>query len=339
MIKSKPLFLLSALVVTTVSWILYLHYKKDISVKNPSEDRFWKHQIAFKSSDIDEKVDEKRNTDKRTSVEEPVSRLGEEIRPVAMPMTAAGGTEDNLETKKFTSYTVGRYSLIRDILLDGSFGPQMVIIPAGSFRMGYIDGDDNPGPEVPVDGFAMGCYEVTFYQYDKFAEATDREKPDDEAWGRGNMPVIHVSKNDAIAYTEWLSQQTGKTYRLPTEVEWEYAARAGSSTAYWWGDEIGTNWANCDGCGSEWDSQQPAPVGCFSPNAFGLHDMLGNVWEWAGYKDNSEERRHLSDVGHYMIRGGSFHEPPENVRVTSSSENWRNIDEDIVIGIRLVREM
>ena len=124
----------------------------------------------------------------------------------------------------------------------------MVIIAAGSFRMGDIQGggrnNEKPLHDVSVDKFAMGKYEVTFAEYDKFAEATGRKKPSDNGWGRGNRPVINVSWNDARAYAKWLSDQTGKTYRLPTEAEWEYAARAGTSTKYWWGNEIDKSKAN-----------------------------------------------------------------------------------------------
>ena len=147
------------------------------------------------------------------------------------------------------------------------------MIPAGSFRMGDIQGDGSNSP-LPVHKvninyqFAMGKYEVTFAEYDKFAEATGGEKSDDEGWGRGNRPVINVSWNDAVTYTEWLSKQTGNKYRLPSESEWEYATRAGTETKYWWGNDIDENKANCDG-GSQWDNI--APVGSFSANPFGLY--------------------------------------------------------------------
>jgi len=121
--------------------------------------------------------------------------------------------------------------VFQDRLKDGSQGPEMVRIPAGSFRMGDIQGggfsNEKPVHRVSVGAFAMGKYEVTFAEYDKFAQATGKSKPDDYGWGRGNRPVIKVSWHDAVAYAKWLSQQTGHTYRLPTEAEWEYAARAG----------------------------------------------------------------------------------------------------------------
>jgi formylglycine-generating enzyme required for sulfatase activity len=174
--------------------------------------------------------------------------------------------------------------VFRDRLKDGSLGPEMVWIAAGSFKMGDIQGgggsDEKPVHDVSVGRFAMGQYEVTFAEYDRFAEATGRKKPSDRGWGRGNRPVIYVSWYEATAYTRWIAAQTGQKYRLPTEAEWEYAARAGTTTKYWWGNEIGSNKANCwnNDCGDHF--KNTAPVGSFAPNSFGLHDTVGNVWEW-----------------------------------------------------------
>lgn len=167
------------------------------------------------------------------------------------------------------------------------FEPEMVRIPPGKFLMGSLeteggrDVDEGPQHGVTIGySFEIGKYAVTFDEYDAFAKATNRTLPVDKGWGRGRQPVINVSFDDAQAYAKWLSDQTGKKYRLPTEAEWEYAARAGTQTWYWWGDDIGRNNANCDGCGSQWDNRQTAPVGSFKANAFGLHDTAGNVWEW-----------------------------------------------------------
>jgi formylglycine-generating enzyme required for sulfatase activity len=121
---------------------------------------------------------------------------------------------------------------------------------------------------------------VTFEEYAKFATAVGRKLPEGEGWGTGNRPVINVSWKDAVAYAEWLSEQTGKRYRLPSEAEWEYAAGAGTETKYWWGNEVGINRANCDGCGSQWDNKQTAPVGSFDANPLGLYDTAGKVFEW-----------------------------------------------------------
>jgi hypothetical protein len=216
---------------------------------------------------------------------------------------------------------------INDILI-----PEMVKIPSGSFKM--------QGNTVSMKFFYMGKYEVTFAEYDQFAEATGREKPDDKGWGRGNRPVMNVSWHDATAYAEWLSQGTGKTYRLPTEAEWEYAARAGTDTEYWWGNEIGSNNANCNGCGSQWDGKETAPVGSFAANPFGLHDTAGNVWEWtcSEYTDkyNGKEKQCSTSGSSFVLRGGSWFGGPRYLR--SADRNWNvPTGRDEYFGFRLAR--
>jgi formylglycine-generating enzyme required for sulfatase activity len=220
--------------------------------------------------------------------------------------------------KKVERDDSGEGKVFRDRLKDGGDGPEMVWIPAGRFRMGDIQGtgsdDEQPVHEVSVERFAMGRYPVTFAEYDQFAQATDREKPDDRGWGRGNRPVINVSWYDAVAYTEWLCEQTGQQYRLPTEAEWEYAARAGTETDYWWGNDIGKNRANCNGSGSQWSGKQTSPVGSFEPNPFGLYDTAGNVWEWiASEYENKYRGKELrciekspSESIRLSLRGGSW---------------------------------
>ena len=139
----------------------------------------------------------------------------------------------------------------------------MVVLPAGEFLMGSSKNeagagkDETPRHRVRIDQpFAMGRHPVTFREYDRYCEATGRNKPDDLGWGRLNRPVINVSWQEAADYAAWLSQQTGKVYRLPSEAEWEYAARAGTETAYWWGDDIGVNRANCRDSGSQWSGKR-----------------------------------------------------------------------------------
>ena len=166
------------------------------------------------------------------------------------------------------------------------FEPEVVYIPGGTFQMGCVSGkdchdDEKPVHKVTVGSFYMSKYETTFGQWDAcVADGGCKHKPVNEGWGRGSRPVINVSWNDAVQYAKWLSKKTGQTWRLPTEAEWEYAARAGSKTRYSWENDIGKNRANCDGCGSQWDNKKTAPVGSFNANAFGLHDMHGNVSEW-----------------------------------------------------------
>ncbi|MFZ0256368.1 MAG: SUMF1/EgtB/PvdO family nonheme iron enzyme [Gammaproteobacteria bacterium] len=243
--------------------------------------------------------------------------------------------------------------VFRDRLADSTEAPEMVVIPAGAFRMGSPEhengrtNDEGPQHRVTIDRpFAMGKYEVTFDDYDRFARATGRERPDDRGWGRGHRPVINVSWEDATAYTEWLSQETGKRYRLPTEAEWEYAARAGSETRYWWGNEIGQNRANCAGCGSEWDGKQTAPVGSFGANPFGLHDTAGNVWEWVqdcwheNYTGAPSDGSawETGDCRYRVLRGGSWNREPGFVR--SATRFWaRPVNRSYNLGFRLAQDL
>jgi formylglycine-generating enzyme required for sulfatase activity len=169
----------------------------------------------------------------------------------------------------------------------------MVVIPAGQFVMGSpptepgrSDAED-PQHEVHIaKPFALGVYAVTFDDYDRFCDSNKSNKPDDRGWGRGNRPVIAVTWEEARAYCAWLSEQTGRRYRLPSEAEWEYACRAGTDTPFHFGPRITTDQANFDGNYTYNGSakgeyrEKTVPVGSFPPNAFGLYNMHGNVWEW-----------------------------------------------------------
>ena len=247
----------------------------------------------------------------------------------------------------------------RDRNADGSecaVCPEMVVVPAGSFTMGSPDTeqgrDDDEGPQHLVTirwPFAVGKYEVTFAEWDACVAAggCDGYRPDDQGRGRGNRPVVKIHWVDAQNYVAWLSGKTGKSYRLLTEAEWEYAARAGTTTRYSWGDDIGSGNANCDGCSSEWDGRQTAPVGSFSPNGFGLHDMHGNVWEWV------EDNRHGNYIGAPMdgsawttggrvkervLRGGAWdYEPHDLHSATRTRSGKRNRDESD--GFRIARSL
>ena len=156
------------------------------------------------------------------------------------------------------------------------------LIPAmARVRGGELKIKDSSGTrKISVNAYWIGKYEVTFDEFDRFVAETNQPAPGDAGWGRGRRPVINVSWNVANEYAEWLSGKLGVSYRLPTATEWEYAARAGSRTEYPWGKKVGTNRANCKGCGSRWDKRETAPVGSFPGNALGLHDVVGNVCEW-----------------------------------------------------------
>ena len=231
----------------------------------------------------------------------------------------------------------------------------MVVIPAGSFRMGCVSGQDCYDDELPVhevtipEAFAVSVYEVTFAQWDAcvLGGGCGGYRPDDEGWGRGTRPVIDVSWEDAQEYVGWLSGQTGQSYRLLSESEWEYVARAGTSTAYSWGNAIGSNRANCDGCGSQWDGRQTAPVGSFSANAYGVHDMHGNVWEWVEDCWNDSYAGAPSDGSAWLrgdcerrvLRGGSWFDYPRVLR--SAVRDWLLLRGPgiISVGFRVARTL
>ena len=232
-----------------------------------------------------------------------------------------------------------------DYLKDESLGPEMVWIPAGTFKIGDLQGDggfdEQPVHSISIKSFAMGKYEVTFAEYDKFATATNRLLPEDKGWGRANRPVINITWFDAVAYTDWLSKETGHTYRLPSEAEWEYACRAGTTTRYWWGNEIGKNKANCNGCGGYWDNKRTAPVGSFSANQFGLFDTLGNVREWTASKYETkydgEEIKRKNYANFLVLRGGSWIVQPWYIR-SANRGGWQPDGRYGFDGFRLVKE-
>jgi formylglycine-generating enzyme required for sulfatase activity len=190
--------------------------------------------------------------------------------------------------------------------------PEMVPIEPGSFTMGSEDEDSEKPPHSVTIGyrFAMGKYPLTFAEYDAFCEATDRQKPDDRGWSRERRPVINVSWEDAKAYVQWLSETTGKPYRLPSEAEWEYCCRAGTTTKYSCGDHITDKDANVGG-----KVGKTSEVGVYPANPWGLHDMHGNVLEWVedDWHENYEGALYdgsawseEGEQGGRVMRGGSW---------------------------------
>ena len=225
--------------------------------------------------------------------------------------------------------------------------PEMVVVPRGRFRMG--DGlVAEPVHNVTIDDpFAVGRYEVTFAEWDAcVAGGGCTHRPGDEGWGRGTRPVIKVSWDDAQEYVRWLSRETDKPYRLLSEAEWEYVARAGSTTKYPWGNDVGTNKANCDGCGSQWDDKRTAPVGSFDPNAFGLFDTAGNVWEWVADCGNENYNGAPADGSAWtsgecnirVLRGGSWYFDPRIIRSANRNGNFTGIRVNHV-GFRVARTL
>jgi len=235
--------------------------------------------------------------------------------------------------------------------------PELVVVPAGNFMMGSPEGEegrfDDEGPlhEVRIDyPLAVGVYPMTFDEWDACVSdgGCGGYRPDDEGWGRGTLPVINVSWEDAQNYVKWLSWKTGKGYRLLSESEWEYVARAGTDTSYWWGNEIGQNRANCDGCGSRWDNEKTSPVGSFSANSFGLYDVHGNVYEWiedcwndsydGAPEDGGAWVSEDCDCDRRVLRGGSWYNLPWNLRSVFRGGNTTGF-RDNEVGFRVARTL
>lgn len=233
--------------------------------------------------------------------------------------------------------------IVRDIA--SLWCPEMVVIPAGTFEMGSTPKeisdykDDHDWRECPkhtvniIKSFLIGRYPVTFDEYDAFCNATGHEKPDDNGWGRGRRPAIFLSWTDCSSYCEWLSEKTGESYRLPSEAEWEYACRAGTTTAYSFGSKISTENANYKGYviaggskGSEFRNKTvPVDYDVFQANDFGVFQMHGNVAEWCSddfVSDYSVARTQSPIIespreDSRVTRGGAWDSEPEGLRSAS----------------------
>jgi formylglycine-generating enzyme required for sulfatase activity len=262
--------------------------------------------------------------------------------------------------------------------------PVMVGIPSGRFLMGSPVTEsgrfDSEGPqhEVTVKAFALGKYPITSEEFLAFLkESGYQPDPCNQTLGMGwksqsgrayppyegdlpRWPAVCLGWQDANKYVDWLNSKARKQhpasarqsgpYRLPTEAEWEYAARAGTSTARWWGDAIGKGQANCNGCGSQWDNHLYADVDSFAPNPFGLYGMLGNAWQWTadcwhpnydGAPDDGSawKEEHCS---RHVIRGGSWHNLPVFVRSAARAGSGRDTgDSDYsgLAGFRVARDL
>ena len=240
-------------------------------------------------------------------------------------------------------------ALVRDRLLGGGLGPDLVRVGPGTFTMGSTSlttaPSEVPTHEVHVDQFLISTTEVTFADYDRFARATGAPMPGDLGWGRGERPVIGVGWGDARAYAQWLSRQTGHRYRLPTEAEWEYAARGGTEWNYWWGIEKGTGNAVCFDCGSPWDNHMTAPVASLPANPYGLYDTAGNVMEWVAdcwlpdYTDAPTDARARTavDCQSRVARGGAFNRPAASMRSQARHRFAPNTRIDM-LGFRVARD-
>ncbi|EIJ43542.1 hypothetical protein BegalDRAFT_2701 [Beggiatoa alba B18LD] len=273
--------------------------------------------------------------------------------------TPAESTEKNQQPTEKTVNTnteiqpvnINAITIVRDRLKSGGTGPVMLSLPGGSFLMGSPDSsvnrEERPQHKVTLQPFAISRTEITFADYSLFTAATNRPVPNDNQWGRETRPVIFVSYEDAEAYANWLTEQTGYQYRVPSEREWEFAARANvNQYDFWWGYDLsrGSGSANCGGCGSQWDNKQTAPVASFRPNPFGLYDTVGNVAEWTrtcfrgSYSGSPEIGQNWEggDCSRRMVRGGSFKQYEADLRVTRR-QNFSFRTKMDSIGFRVVR--
>jgi formylglycine-generating enzyme required for sulfatase activity len=253
-----------------------------------------------------------------------------------------------------------------DPLTSTGKGPEMVRIKGGCFQMGSPTNEKERGTNeqrhrVCVEDFAIGKYEITNAQFRAFRPYHDSGAIEGHHSLNDDMqPAVRISWFDAVAYAEWLSQQTGHRYRLPTEAEWEYAARGGTTASRFWGEDPNQacTYANVhehisaqEIAGFTWSHHEcedgypaAAPVGSFLPNAFGLYDVLGNVWEWTcstytqAYNGSEMSCAGKEIKDDRVLRGGSWINFPQRVR--SAYRSWHTPDTgDAFHGLRLVRPM
>jgi formylglycine-generating enzyme required for sulfatase activity len=228
-------------------------------------------------------------------------------------------------------------------------GPLMVKLPGGDFLMGspenVADFNERPQHRVTLKSFSISVHEITAAEFARFRAPDSLRARAEAGHDRSRHPVTFVSWEDARDYTQWLSRQTGKRYRLPTEAEWEYAARSGSAEAYWWGRTLGKGRAHCLTCGNALDPRHPTTVGRFKANHFGLHDTAGNVAEWVQdcyvdhYKDAPLDGKavELPDCTRRVVRGGAFSSGPHALTSTGRDVLGSATANDSV-GFRVVRE-
>jgi formylglycine-generating enzyme required for sulfatase activity/serine/threonine protein phosphatase PrpC len=273
------------------------------------------------------------------TTEAPVTTASRPAQPDPAPQAAQSSTTVALSQNAF-----------QDRLKDGSPGPEMVIIPDGSYDMGSPNtsrnADERPRHTVNIKKFAISKYEVTFSQYDKFARETGRRIPDNLYMERETHPVIFVSWDDAYYYAQWLAEQTGKKYRLPTEAEWEYAGGTGKRSPFWWGYNEEPGHGHCFGCGTGLDPRKPTKTGSFDANDFGIYDTTGNVAEWnhdcwhENYQNAPTNGRvwEGGDCAYRVARGGAYSSPFQSVRHTKR-DKFKSDQAYDHIGIRLARDM
>jgi formylglycine-generating enzyme required for sulfatase activity len=224
--------------------------------------------------------------------------------------------------------------------------PEMIVLPAGEFLMGGSRSEETPQHKVVfARPFAVSKFHVTIDEWAACYLHGGCPSLTDTRSGKGSTnPAFGVSWFGAQAYATWISRITGRRYRLLTEAEWEYAARAGTITEYYWGDEVGKNNANCKDCGSQWDGAGTSPVGSFKPNAFGLYDMAGNAAQWVQDCWHDDYKRAPGDGSEWydqfcnyrgVARGGGFDSLSVLIRAATRMR-WNH---DAGFGVRVARTL
>jgi formylglycine-generating enzyme required for sulfatase activity len=237
--------------------------------------------------------------------------------------------------------------------------PPLIVIPAGEFTMGSPPSERYRGAETQhrvtiAYPFAVSKFEVTFEEWDACVkdDGCAGYKPGDEGWGRGRRPVMNISWENAKAYAAWLSRKTGKSYRLLSESEWEYAARAGTTTPFAYGNTMSPGKADYNGStggskSSKLNRQKTLPVGGFRPNRFGLHDMHGNVSEWVEdcWHDEYNQNTPMDgsawldgDCGGRVVRGGSWEDSQAEIR-SAARTGGAKADQFYTDGLRIARDL
>ena len=335
--------------------------------KKRAEEEARRREEANRRAEDEERVRQQAEANRQTAERERLRRevlaknqaggRREKAAFVTVHKRPVGGKEESQASTNVGPLTAAQERALKagNSFKEGADCPEMIVVPAGRFRMGSPagqgDDDEHPAHEVTIaTPFAVAKFALTFDEWDACAALGGcRPDVDDSGLGRGRRPAINVSWDDAQSYIRWLSDITGKSYRLLSESEHEYAARGGSETAYPWGNDITLNgkpMANCIGCGGQWDNKQTTEVGSFPPNRFGLYDMVGNVWQWThdcwneSYEGAPTDGSPWTsgDCSRRVVRGGSWH---LNSGYLRSADRGKGISRDRAsfLGFRVARTL
>ncbi|MHC8440936.1 MAG: SUMF1/EgtB/PvdO family nonheme iron enzyme [Candidatus Eutrophobiaceae bacterium] len=236
----------------------------------------------------------------------------------------------------------------QDPLKSGGMGPEMIVVPEGEFMMGSPDNvpksEERPQHSVKVASFAISRYEITIGEFEKYTSAMGLPAPQNYRNSKDDFPVFKVNWDEAYNYVRWLSDQTGKRYSLPNEAQWEYAAKGGKESTFWWGGLSKPGMAHCFDCETGLDPRNPTKIGSFKPNGYGLYDTAGNLGEWVHdcWHKNYETAPAYADVwdggdcNYRVVRGGSYAHVLDSLRSAKRGKIKAN-QKSSEIGIRIVR--